>query len=56
MTETYVQRAQDAEALAKSARTPEERRAFRDIAAIWRRLAEQQAEPAAEPPEPPQRS
>jgi ferric-dicitrate binding protein FerR (iron transport regulator) len=37
---SYSQRLEEAEALVKRARTPAERKAFKEIAAIWRRLAE----------------
>lgn len=39
MGETYADRAEAAEELARQARNERERRAFEEIARIWRRLA-----------------
>jgi len=39
MGDTYADRARAAEALARKARKEPERRAFEEIALIWRRLA-----------------
>lgn len=39
----YLKRASQADAWARRATTPAERKAFEEIAALWRRLAEQKA-------------
>ena len=43
MAGTYRDRAKEADALAARAYSPRERKAFEEIAAIWRRLAEGEA-------------
>ena len=39
-TEEYLRQAEAAEADARRATTPEERRTFEDVARLWRQLAE----------------
>jgi hypothetical protein len=41
MPGAYRERAAEAQALARRARTPEERKAFQEIAELWQRLAAQ---------------
>jgi hypothetical protein len=50
MGETFADRAREAEALARKARSERERSAFEEMAVLWRRLAAGQgaATPAAE--------
>ena len=42
MADTYRKNAEDAEAWARQATRPAEREAYRQIAALWRRLAERE--------------
>jgi hypothetical protein len=44
MAPDYRSRAKDAEALARTARSEAERQAFEEIADIWSRLAEREAD------------
>ena len=48
MPGAYSERLKEAEALVARARTPEERKAFEEIAAIWRGLLESHTPPAAD--------
>jgi len=45
----YRRRAADAERQAKVARSPEERAAFNEIAALWRRMADERSQRLASP-------
>ena len=42
---SYRERAQEAEALSQRAKTPDERAALMEIAALWRQLADKAKEP-----------
>jgi hypothetical protein len=44
----YLRQAEDAERLARTASSEEERQACSDIAALWRRMAESREEPTDE--------
>ena len=39
----YIRQAEEAEAEARRAATPEERRTYQDVARLWRQLAERRA-------------
>lgn len=54
MPSTYLERAQDAEAQAGRARNEQERKAFEEIAALWKRLAADATKTTQSPPEPEQ--
>ena len=42
----YLRQAEEAEASARRAATPEERKSYEDIARLWRQLAERKSDPA----------
>ena len=52
MRAPYAERIKEAEALAQRARDETELKAFREIAATWRRFAEAHERRPEEPPEP----
>jgi ferric-dicitrate binding protein FerR (iron transport regulator) len=54
MTDRYIRQAEEAEAEARRAATPEERRTYEDVARLWRQLAGRRGPPA--PNAPPERS
>lgn len=45
--ERYIKQAEEAEAQARNASTPEERRTYEDVARLWRQLAERKADGAS---------
>lgn len=45
MTDRYIRQAEEAEAEARRAATPEERRTYENVARLWRQLAARRTEP-----------
>ena len=46
MSDRYIRQAEEAEAEARRAATPEERRTYEDVARLWRQLAARRLPPS----------